>query len=175
MFEWRLWVQIDIPNYDRKLTFLSMLTSASGFRGGRFECTLFDVWVLILMLPLTNTPVVTESTSWRRIVTMNREWERLNTLPLLLLFWQQLVVWPMEQQCSTRCLPPAWPPNGINPIAQQCPGFDADLLFPFFDQLFSVLGVLAPAVDMRPNFGLHQWTWSYLNLILFSFFLLKIC
>ena len=34
----------------------------------------------------------------------------------------------MKQQCSTRGLPLAWPPNGINPIAQQCPGFDADLL-----------------------------------------------
>ena len=47
-------------------------------------------------------------------------------LPLTLLFCQQLVVWPMKQQCSTRGLPPAWPPNGINPIAEKCPGFDAD-------------------------------------------------
>ena len=54
------------------------------------------------------------------------------------------------------------------------PGFDADLLFPFFDQQFSVSGVLAPTVDTRPSFRLHQWTWSYLNLILFSFLLLSL-
>ena len=51
-------------------------------------------------------------------------------LHLLLLFCQQQVVWPMRRQCSTRGLPPAWPPNGINPIAQQCPGYDADLHVP---------------------------------------------
>ena len=95
-------------------------------------------------------------------------------LPLPLLFCQQLVVWPMKQQCSTRGLPPAWPPNGINPIAEQCPGFDADLLFPFFDQQFSVSGVLTPAVDTQPCFRLHQWTWSYLNLNLFSSLLLSL-
>ena len=121
---------------------------------------------LMLMLPLIDTPIVTESTSWKRSGTMNSEWERL--LPLPLMFCQQLVVWPMKQQCSTRGLPPAWPPNGINPIAEQCPGFDADLLFPFFDQQFSVSGVLTPAVDTQPCFRLHQWTWSYLNLNLFS-------
>ena len=42
----------------------------------------------------------------------------------------------MKQQRSTRGLPPTWPTNGINLIAQQCPGFDADLLSPYFDQLF---------------------------------------
>ena len=35
---------------------------------------------LILMLPLTDTPVVTESTSLRRSATMNSVWERLNIL-----------------------------------------------------------------------------------------------
>ena len=95
-------------------------------------------------------------------------------LPLTLLFCQQLVVWPMKQQCSTRGLPPAWPPNGINPIAEQCPGFDADLLFPFFDQQYGVSGVLAPAVDTQPSFRLRQWTWSYLNLNLFSSLLLSL-
>ena len=54
------------------------------------------------------------------------------------------------------------------------PGFDADLLFPFFDQQFSVSGVLAPTVDTRPSFRLHQWTWSHLNFILFSFLLLSL-
>ena len=80
---------------------------------------------LILMLPLTDTPVVTESTSWRRNATMKSE----------LLFCQQLVVGPMKQQCSTRGSPLAWPPNGINPIAEPwwSPGFDADLLFLFFN------------------------------------------
>ena len=92
-------------------------------------------------------------------------------LPLTLLFCQQLVVWPMKQQCSTRGLPPAWPPNGINPIAEQCPGFDQQ--FSFIDQQFSVSGVLGPAVDTQPSFRLHQWTWSYLklNLPLLSLFL----
>ena len=41
----------------------------------------------------------------------------------------------------------------------------------YFNQLFSVSGVLAPAVDTRPNFRLQQWTWSYQNLSLFSFLL----
>ena len=31
-----------------------------------------------------------------------------------------------------------------------CPGFDANSLFPFFDEQFSVSGVLALAVDLRP-------------------------
>ena len=43
----------------------------------------------------------------------------------------------------------------------------------YFDQLFSVSGVLAPAVDTRPNFSCGQWTWSYQNLSLFSFLLLS--
>ena len=99
--------------------------------------------LLILMLPLTDTPAVTERTSLRRsatIIASERGWTRFL---LLLLFCQQLVVWPMKQQCSTRGLPPTWPPNGINPIA--------------------------PVVDTQPNFRLHQWTWLYLNLILSSF------
>ena len=110
---------------------------------------------LILMLPLTDTPVVTESTSWRRNATMKSE----------LLFCQQLVVGPMKQQCSTRGSPPARPPNGINPIAEPwwSPGFDADLLFLFFNHKFSASKVLAPAVDTQSSFRLHQWTWSYLN------------
>ena len=41
----------------------------------------------------------------------------------------------------------------------------------YFDQLFSVSGVLAPAVDTRTNFRLQQWTWSYQNFSLFSFLL----
>ena len=89
-------------------------------------------------------------------------------LLLLLLSCLQLVAWPMRPQCSTGGLPPGWhqwPPNGIIPTVQLCPGFDVDLLFPSFDHQSSASGELAPAVDKRPSFRLHHWTWSYLNLI----------
>ena len=141
-----------------------------------FECTFFDVWVFNPHTPSNRHPRCYrkhELEKKRHYEQRVREVEHASFI-LPLLFCQQLVVWPMKQQCSTRGLPPAWPPNGINPIAEQCPGFDADLLFPFFDQQFSVSGVLAPAVDTQPSFRLHQWTWSYLNLNLFSFLLLSL-
>ena len=87
-------------------------------------------------------------------------------LLLLLLFCQRLVAWPMKQQYSTRGLPPAWPPNGIYPTAQQCPGCDADSPSLFFSQRSNASGVLVLAVDMWPSPRLHQWTWSSLSLTL---------
>ena len=70
------------------------------------------------------------------------------------------------------CLATNW--GWIILVVQLCPGFNVNLLFPFFDHQSSVSGVLARAVDMRPSFRPHHWTWSYLNLMSFSFLSLSI-
>ena len=62
----------------------------------------------------------------------------------------------MRQQCSTRGLPPAWPPNGINPTAQQCPGYDAELPSLLRSAIQCIRGA-------RSSLTLHQWTWSCLK------------
>ena len=88
------------------ITIAALVTK--GFAENWVGCSIQD-WILLLMvfgvvdlnvpslmcecliptLSLTDTPAATESTSSRRSVTMNSEWERLNTLPLLLLLCQQ--------------------------------------------------------------------------------------
>ena len=78
----------------------------------------FLMWEFLIPMPLPTEPsAATGSMSWRRSVSMNSEWERLNTPRLLPLFYRQQAVWPVKQLFFTRGLPHAWPPNGTNHIA----------------------------------------------------------
>ena len=97
--------------------------AANGFWGGRFERAFFDVRVFNPHAPSNRHPCCYrkhELEKKQHYEQRVREVEHASFTPLVL-----SATGGMANEATVFY---AWPPNGINPTAQQCPGFDADLL-----------------------------------------------
>ena len=107
------------------------------------------VWLYLYELsPLLFRPSAVYRTS-HNFITNTFDVRTYMYLYCMYLYYMYLycMAWPVKQQCSTRGLPPAWLPNGINPTVQQCPGYDAVSPSPSFGQQFSASGDMQPSPD----------------------------
>ena len=139
--------------------------AANGFWGGQFERTFFDVRVFNPHAPSNRHP-----RCYRKYeLEKKRHYEHTSFTPLVLSATGGMA---NEATAFYKRLASHLANKWDQPYSTTMSWLRCRLTFSLLRSAIHAvyqLGVLAPVVDMQPNFRLHQWTWSYLNLILSSF------